>query len=40
MEAFYKNNLSTLFNGDCVQVMDELAREGIKVDKVITSPPL
>ncbi len=39
MEAFYKNNLSTLFNGDCVQVMDELAREGIKVDKVITSPP-
>lgn len=28
-----------LYNGDCLEVMDKLIEEGIKVDAVITSPP-
>ena len=28
-----------LFNGDCLDVMDKLIAEGIKVDAVITDPP-
>lgn len=28
-----------LFNGDCLEVMDKLIAEGIKVDAVITDPP-
>ena len=39
MEKFYENDLVTLFNGDCVEVMKNLIDSGIKVDKVITSPP-
>lgn len=39
MEEYYKNDNVTLFNGDCVKVMKDLINEGIKVDKVITSPP-
>ena len=35
----YKNDLSTLINGDCVEVMQELISGGVKVDKIITSPP-
>lgn len=30
---------SRLINGDCVAVMDELIKEGLKVDQVITDPP-
>lgn len=39
MKPYYKNNLSTLYNGDCVEIMEGLVNEGVKVDKVITSPP-
>ena len=28
-----------LYNGDCLEVMDKLIQEGIKVDVIITSPP-
>ena len=28
-----------LFNGDCLEVMDKLIDEGIKVDAIITDPP-
>jgi site-specific DNA-methyltransferase (adenine-specific)/modification methylase len=28
-----------LFNGDCLEVMDNLIQQGIKVDAIITSPP-
>ena len=28
-----------LYNGDCLQVMDNLIKEGIKVDAIITDPP-
>ena len=31
--------MSRLIQGDCVEVMDELIKEGIKVDAVITDPP-
>ena len=28
-----------LYNGDCLEVMDRLIEQGIKVDAVITDPP-
>ena len=28
-----------LFNGDCLEVMDKLIEDGIKVDAIITDPP-
>ena len=28
-----------LYNGDCLKVMDELIREGVKVDCILTDPP-
>ena len=28
-----------LYNGDCLEVMDELIEQGIKVDAIITDPP-
>lgn len=28
-----------LYNGDCLQVMEQLVKEGVKVDAIITSPP-
>ena len=28
-----------LYNGDCLEVMDKLISEGVKVDLVVTSPP-
>lgn len=35
----YKNELSVLINADCVEAMEEMINEGVKIDKVITSPP-
>lgn len=29
-----------LYSGDCLEVMDELIQQGIKVDAIITDPPL
>ena len=39
MEAYYRNELSELYNGDCVAIMQELVDRRITFDKVITSPP-
>ena len=39
MTEYFKTNLSTLYNGDCVEVLGELINSGVKVNKVITSPP-
>lgn len=39
MKTYYENELSKLYNGDCIQVMQDLYSEGIRVDKIITSPP-
>ena len=39
MKEYYKTELGTLFNGDCLEVMDTLIKEGIKVDAIITDPP-
>lgn len=36
---YYENELTTLYNGDCVKIMNQLIKEKIKIDKVITSPP-
>ena len=43
MESVIKQDVivkrSRLIQGDCLEVMDELIREGIKVDAIITDPP-
>lgn len=39
MKAYYQNKLVTLYNGDCLEVMDYLISQDIKVDAVITDPP-
>ena len=28
-----------LFQGDCLEIMDELIKQGVKVDAIITDPP-
>ena len=32
-------SLIQLFNGDCLEVMDELIEKGVKVDMILTDPP-
>ena len=39
MNKVYEDNLSLLINGDCITEMQNLIDNGVKVDKVITSPP-
>ena len=39
MIPYYKNELTTIYNGDCLEVMDYLIKQGIKVDAIITDPP-
>jgi len=39
MKPYYQNELTTIYNGDCLKVMDYLIEQGIKVDAIITSPP-
>jgi DNA modification methylase len=39
MKPYYKNDLTTIYNGDCLEVMDYLIEQGVKVDLIITSPP-
>ena len=31
--------MNDLYKGDCLEVMDKLITDGVKVDVVITSPP-
>lgn len=39
IKTYYENDLSKLYNGDCVEVMKHLFNNHTKVDKIITSPP-
>lgn len=39
MKPYYQNELTTIYNGDCLDVMDYLIEQGIKVDAIITDPP-
>ncbi len=34
-----RNGGSRLINADCLEAMDKLIAEGIKVDAIITDPP-
>lgn len=35
----FENKSYELYKGDCLEVMDKLVKEGIKVDCIITDPP-
>ena len=39
MKKYYSSEISTLYNGDCVEVLNYLNSHSVKVDKVITSHP-
>jgi site-specific DNA-methyltransferase (adenine-specific) len=39
IEPFYSTKLGTLYKGDCLEVMEYLISQGIKVDAIITDPP-
>lgn len=39
MEFYYKNDLTEIYNGDCLEIMENLIQQNYKVDKIITSPP-
>jgi len=39
MKPYFETELGKLYNGDCLEVMDELIKQGIKVDAIITDPP-
>ena len=39
MKPYYKNELTTIYNGDCLEAMDYLIEQGIKFDAIITDPP-
>ena len=39
MKEYYETELGKLYQGDCLEVMDGLIKEGIKVDLTVTSPP-
>jgi DNA modification methylase len=39
IEPYYETDRCQLYQGDCIEVMNELIKQGIKVDAVITDPP-
>lgn len=39
MNKYFETKYSVLFNGDCIEIMNELIEQNIMIDKVITSPP-
>lgn len=39
IKPYYKNELTTIYNGDCLEVMDYLIEQDVKVDAIITDPP-
>jgi len=39
MKPYFETELGKLYNGDCLEVMDYLIKQGIKVDAIITDPP-
>lgn len=36
---YFSNDFIKLYNGNCIDVMRNLIKENVKVDKIITSPP-
>ena len=36
--SFKGESMYKLYNGDCLEVMDKLIEEGIKVDCILTDP--
>lgn len=39
MKPYFESKYSKLYNGDCIDVMQKMIDQGIKIDKIITSPP-
>jgi site-specific DNA-methyltransferase (adenine-specific)/modification methylase len=39
MKPYYQNEDLTLYNADCLEVMEYFIEKGIKVDAIVTSPP-
>ena len=39
IKEFYKTNTCQLYQGDCLEVMDYLIEQGVKVDMVLTDIP-
>ena len=39
MKPYYQNELTTIYNGDCLDVMDYLIQEYILFNGVFTDPP-
>jgi len=39
MKLYYKDEYIRLFQGDCLEVMDKLIEDNIRVDLIITDPP-
>jgi site-specific DNA-methyltransferase (adenine-specific) len=39
MKPYYETKQGRLYQGDCLEVMQKLADEGVKVDMVLTDPP-
>ena len=39
MKVYFKEDSGVLYQGDCLEVMDELIKHGIRVDAIITDPP-
>ena len=39
IKPYYKNELTTIYNGDCLELMDCLIEQDIKFDAIITDPP-
>ena len=39
MNTYYKNNNIELIHGECIESMNELIKQGVKFDAIITDPP-
>jgi len=39
IKVLNKTDYTTLYNGDCVEIMNQLINQKVKVNKIITSPP-
>lgn len=39
MKPYYETELGKLYHGDCLEVMQELIDEGVKIDLILTDPP-
>ena len=39
MNESIKYDNGIIYHGDCLEIMDELIKQGIKVDMILTDPP-